>query len=208
MNKSYAGGEIEKKAKEMLGALRAGCPEKVWHDLNVEMEEVHEASGAQWANNLYTPKALVIVLVVVSAASFFLWRFLSNNSDRQTTVVTKPVPTPAPAPKPTPPPPPVKKDTVVVKKDTPVKNTPAPVVNTPAPTPAPTPTVQTKPANNTSNNDQLAQQRAAYYKRRDSIRAVRKRARDSAAAVSMNPRVGFPDTSGHHSSAPKVDSAK
>src|SRR5579863_4256253 len=132
MNKGYAAGDIEKKAKEFLGALQVTCPDAVWQDLSIELEQKHGALDAKWKNKLYTPQTLIIVLVIVSGSALGAWKYLSSQADKQPIVVKKPAP---PTPKVTPPPvqntppPVVKKDSVIPKHDSvvPLKVTPPPV---------------------------------------------------------------------------------
>jgi hypothetical protein len=207
MNKSYAGGNIEKRAKEVLGALQASCPDKVWQELTIELEQRHGTMEGNWKNRLSTPKTLVIVFVIIAGATFGLWRYLASKQDMPGAYTPKPVvqtaKQPAPAPKVTPTPT-VKKDSVIV----------APIaikVDSPKHTNIPTSAVVATKQNILPIVAKQPEQKSVMAERRDSLALVRRHRRmKDTSSVSMNTRMGFsdnPDTTDEHHHSRAHDSS-
>ncbi len=69
MNTSEPEAKIEKSAKELLWSLQTECPEKVWQELNYELEQGSNGSGESnlWINRKFLLLAASVVLIAIAA---------------------------------------------------------------------------------------------------------------------------------------------
>jgi hypothetical protein len=183
MSKIYNKTNIEIKAKELLHPLQSNCPDSVWQELNYHLNEDFSGSRNAWTSKLFSPKILVVSLVLLVALTLVLLKvsnIISFASDKpqKPVVVQKPQAVPPPVKKEVAPPPPPPKPVVIdsthikdslakiAKANVPVNNTP--VVQT----------TQVIPSINTTAKVDSAAIKAYFAKR-----AFRKHWRDSVAAV-------------------------
>jgi hypothetical protein len=183
MSKIYNKTNIEIKAKELLHPLQSNCPDSVWQELNYHLNEDFAGSRSGWTSKLFSPKILIISLVLLVAVTLVLLKvsnIISFASDKpqKPIVVQKPQNIPPPVKKevtsPPPPPKPVVVDSTRIKDSlAKIAKTNAAVNNTPV-------IQQTQVVlvpNTTTKVDSAAIK--AYYAKR----AFRKHWRDSVAAV-------------------------
>jgi hypothetical protein len=159
MSKIYNKSNIEIKAKELLSPIQMACPDNLWQELNFRLNEHHTVSEKRWKNSLHTPKTLVFVIAAVGILSLLGLKFLPqiNNlsyAKSATVVIQKPQ---KPAVVKTEPPTAPKPDVAVVNTDSITKANSA------------KDSIQKQ-----AEQMQLANARAAYYARRDSLRRIMK----------------------------------
>jgi cytoskeletal protein RodZ len=81
MNKGYAAGKVEKTAREILTSMQVVCPDTVWQDLSLELEQTRGISDSGLKNKLSTPQTLILVLLILSGSTFFLWRYMAGKNN-------------------------------------------------------------------------------------------------------------------------------
>lgn len=118
MSTGEADKEIARNAQELLSTLQENCPEKVWQELNFELDQ---GGGGSERSLKVSPKILIAAGALVVVAAVAVIFIEKHNSEDKAAVERKvqPAPVVPPQPKPTPTPtvvPVAVHDTVVPKK--------------------------------------------------------------------------------------------
>ncbi len=81
MRMDYVNSNCEGKAKELLAPLTGACPDSVWENVNIALDEKRKEAESKWMNKISNvPKVPLLAAAIISVIAISSWFFFSHRS--------------------------------------------------------------------------------------------------------------------------------
>ena len=81
MRMDYVNSNCEGKAKELLAPLTGACPDSVWENVNIALEEKRKEAESRWMNRINNvPRVPLLAAAAILVVTISSWLFFTHRN--------------------------------------------------------------------------------------------------------------------------------